>query len=174
MLKLFFTFLFLFFSAGFVQAKVTDACVKKYIQKPSAIGEGRLKVMLWDVYDARLYGSQGRFDKNSPFALRLNYLRDIDGADIVDASVEEMKSLGYKNKVKLQVWRNEMLRVFPDVKKGDSISGLNLGKGKVVFCKNGKKIGDVTDADFAAAFFDIWLSPKTSEPSLRKKLLGMK
>ena len=32
--------------------------------------------------------------------------------------------------------------------------------------------GSGADAAFAAAFFAIWLSPKTSEPKLRQALLG--
>jgi hypothetical protein len=38
---------------------------------------------------------------------------------------------------------------------------------------NDKPIGNIDDAEFARAFFAIWLDPKTSEPSLRKQLLGL-
>jgi hypothetical protein len=42
----------------------------------------------------------------------------------------------------------------------------------VRFFRNGTPIGDIDDREFARAFFAIWLDPRTSEPELRKQLLG--
>ena len=35
-----------------------------------------------------------------------------------------------------------------------------------------KVVGEVADPEFARLFFGIWLSPNTSEPSLRQALLA--
>ena len=40
------------------------------------------------------------------------------------------------------------------------------------FFVNGQLKGDVREPEFARFFFGIWLSPKTSEPTLRDALLG--
>ena len=37
---------------------------------------------------------------------------------------------------------------------------------------NGKPIGDVRDAEFNRLFFGIWLSSKSSEPKMRRELIG--
>lgn len=69
-------------------------------------------------------------------------------------------------------WLERMQQLFPDVEKGDRITGLQLA-GKVArFFVNGALRGEVRDADFTRLFFGIWLSPRSSEPELRKSLLG--
>jgi hypothetical protein len=42
----------------------------------------------------------------------------------------------------------------------------------VRFFVNGRLGGELRDTEFARFFFGIWLSPQTSEPSLRQALLG--
>ena len=65
-----------------------------------------------------------------------------------------------------------MLRVFPDVRKGDRLLGLQRPGEAAVFWLNGRLRGEIRDAEFARRFFGIWLSPQTSEPALRRALLG--
>lgn len=62
--------------------------------------------------------------------------------------------------------------LFPDVKSGDSITGVNQpGKG-ALFLSNGRVLGEISDPEFARLFFGIWLAPQTSEPQLRRNLLA--
>jgi hypothetical protein len=56
------------------------------------LGEGRLSVLFWDIYDARLYVEDGSYDPGKPFALSLNYLRGFSGSDITKRSIEEMRN----------------------------------------------------------------------------------
>lgn len=63
-------------------------------------------------------------------------------------------------------------RITPDVNDGDSITGVNLPRRPVRFYKNGTPIGTIEDPEFARAFFAIWFDPRTSEPVLRRQLLG--
>ena len=65
-----------------------------------------------------------------------------------------------------------MTALFPDVKEGTHITGIYLPNESVRFYLDGQWLGEIRDADFARAFFAIWLDPKTSAPDLRKKLLG--
>ncbi len=61
---------------------------------------------------------------------------------------------------------------FPDIVKGDRITGVFEPGVTAKFFFNGQPRGEIRDADFALRFFGIWLSPKTSEPKLRDALLG--
>ena len=45
------------------------------------------------------------------------------------------------------------------------------GEG-ALFLTNGRQTGWVPDPDFARVFFGIWLAPTTSEPGLRRQLIG--
>ena len=67
-----------------------------------------------------------------------------------------------------------MNKAFPDVKKNDTLVGVSVpGKGARFYSQD-KFIAEIADPEFAKAFFDIWLSPKTSEPKLRARLLNKK
>ena len=65
-----------------------------------------------------------------------------------------------------------MLKVIPDVRKGDRIMALHRPGSGAAFWVNGKASGEIVDAEFARLFFAIWLSPRTSEPQLRQALLA--
>ncbi len=147
--------------------------VKNHIPEAQAVGQGRMSVFLWDVYDAKLYAAGGQWQSDKPFALQLNYLLKLDGEKIADRSVEEIRGQGFNDEIKLATWHAQMRKIFPDVEKGMSLTGVRLQSGAAVFYKNGQRIGLINDPAFSAAFFGIWLSEKTSAPNLRKKLLGI-
>jgi hypothetical protein len=84
-----------------------------------------------------------------------------------------MQKQGFTGTKKLATWREEMKRIFPDVKKGKNITGILSSSGETLFYYEEKLIGTVKDPLFGKQFFAIWLSTKTSEPALRKALLGL-
>ena len=65
-----------------------------------------------------------------------------------------------------------MRQIFPDVKEGDRITGVQRPGEAARFFVNGQPRGEVRDAEFTRLFFGIWLSPRTSQPRLREALLG--
>jgi hypothetical protein len=91
---------------------------------------------------------------------------------IAERSVDEIAKLGYGTPDQRARWGVLMKQIFPDVVDGDRIVGVYLPQSGARFYYNGKAIGEIQDREFAKAFFGIWLDPRTSEPALRKKLLG--
>lgn len=139
------------------------------------IGKTRLTVWGFQVYDARLWAtSTFRADRlaSQPFALELSYLRDFTNIDIAERSLQEMRRSASISEEQAKSWTTEMLRVVPNVKKGDRIMGLHRPGESAAFFVNGKANGEIRDAEFARLFFGIWLSPKTSEPQMRSALLA--
>jgi len=137
-----------------------------------AQGGGELIFFGVSVYDG-YYWSQARgWSQDRPFALDLHYHRALDGAKIAERSVGEITKLGYGNAEQRSRWGEEMKRVFPNVRKGDRLTGVNLPGGVVRYFFNGESIGDIVDPDFARAFFGIWLDPKSSQLDFRQLLLG--
>ena len=100
----------------------------------------------------------------------MTYRRNISGRDIAEASVKEIRNLELVDEARLKNWGEQMGRIFPDVHPGDQITGVHL-PGVARFFLNERSIGDIDDADFAEAFFAIWLDPQTSAPDLRAALL---
>ena len=134
----------------------------------------RLRVWGFEVYDARLWtpvlfrhGSYTQF----PFALELQYLRRLEGAAIASRSIDEMRRLGPFSDAQAQNWLSAMRELFPDVRQGDRITGINLPGVGAEFWVNGQRVGVVKDLAFARLFFGIWLDERSSEPKMRAQLL---
>jgi hypothetical protein len=139
------------------------------------IGKGRLTFWGFQVYDARLWVQPGFKADNhgaQPFALELAYLRSFDNLDVAVRSITEMRRTAAISDTQAKVWIDEMVRVLPDVKAGDRITGIHRPGMGAQFLFNGKSAGDIRDAEFSRLFFGIWLSPNTSEPKLRSALLA--
>jgi len=148
--------------------------VDDFVQNVQKSDTARLKYMIWNVYDATLFTPNGDYKSDSPFALELKYLVDLKGDKIAERSIVEMRKQGFLNEEKLNQWEEKMKEIFPNVEKGSSITGIRDSKGNAIFYKNEKLIGKFEDTEFTKNFFDIWLSPKTSEPEMREQLLGLK
>jgi hypothetical protein len=143
-----------------------------YVKNLKPVGSGRLSFLTMDVYDAALFAPQGQWKPGEPLALRLTYLRALKGNKIADRSIEEMRGIGVTDEVRLAAWHTQMREIFPDVDDGITLTGVLNSQGETIFLKNDEEIGRIKDPGFGQAFFDIWLSEKTNEPRLRKKLLG--
>jgi hypothetical protein len=138
-------------------------------------GEGRLRVFGLHIYDATLWSPvhvATRGAQNTALAIELRYARSLRGALIAERSLDEMKRVGNVSSADGERWLEAMKQVFPDVKAGDRITGVHQPGSGAAFFVNGRASGEVRDATFAQLFFDVWLSPRTSQPALRAALLG--
>ena len=149
-----------------------NSIIQEEIPNAKMVASGRLTVFLFDVYDASFYTENGKRQVKPPFALKLAYLRDIKGEKIADQSAEEMRNQDRVDEVTLADWHSQMRNIFPNVKKGDNITGIYKQQNECNFYKNDVYIGHVTDKAFCEVFFDIWFGEKTSAPALRNSLIG--
>ncbi|MDX1950095.1 MAG: chalcone isomerase family protein [Rickettsiales bacterium] len=148
--------------------------LKNYISNPVKVGEGSFSFFFWDIYDAKLYADNGNFSQEKPFALKLRYQMSFKGEDIVKSTIDELKKHGVTDELLLSKWQKDLLKIFPDVNENQILTGVYTDKKTAVFLNNGKIIGEMKDEYFAKKFFEIWLSEKTTAPSLRKSLLARK
>jgi hypothetical protein len=137
-------------------------------------GGGELTFFGISVYDGYYWSPARGWTQDGPFALDLHYHRALDGAKIAERSVSEIAKLGYGTLEQRARWGEQMRSMFPDVRRGDRLTGVNLPGGIVRYFHNGKSIGEIADPGFARAFFGIWLDPKTSDVDFRQLLLGEK
>lgn len=149
--------------------------IAQALDQARKLGQARLVVLGFNIYDAKLWVKEGFSAPNYPnssFALELRYLRNFSGISIADRSLKEMRNIGSVSDSKAQDWLDLMRKIFPDIKKGDQLIGIHRADGSASFLLNGKQIGEVRDTEFNRLFFGIWLSSKTSEPKMRRELIG--
>ncbi|TMP46158.1 MULTISPECIES: chalcone isomerase family protein [unclassified Pseudoalteromonas] len=137
------------------------------------VGQAKMEYLFWDVYNAKLETPSGSYQFGQhPSKLTLTYLRDFDAKDIVKATNEQWQHLKLNDMV--GAYDKQLLALWPDIKKNDSLSFLTNEQGVGTFYFNDKELGQIDDNKFADNFLAIWLSADTSEPSLRKQLIGGK
>ena len=146
-------------------------------QLPSAAftGQGSLRFLGLPVYDAVLFApaeTRPEAILRQPLALTLTYKMGFSGQSIAQKSIEEMQRLRRGNSSQHEAWLTRMQTVFPDVSRGDQLTGIHLPGQGARFFFNGRFVGQIDDPIFSEAFFSIWLDPETREPSLRQALLS--
>lgn len=161
----------------FQLAHALPPTVSKDIPEASSLtirGEAVMRFFGLKVYDIRLWTNAKAPSETDLFALELVYDLGLKGTEIAKRSIDEKRKQGYNDEAKLAKWLTAMNNVFPDVKQNDSLIGVSVpGKGARFYSQD-KFIAEIADPEFTKAFFDIWLSPKTSEPKLRARLLNEK
>ncbi len=138
------------------------------------LGSGRMRWFGLHLYDAALWVTGREHQWDQPFALDIRYARDFSGVRIAEVSADEIRRLGAGDLRRIELWQEQMARIFPDVRKGDHLTGLFRPGIGAEFFHQGRSVGTVRDLEFARAFFSIWLDPRTREPRLRASLLGQR
>ena len=138
-------------------------------------GEGVMRWLGLKIYSAQLWtGAAGvRTDQptSQPLALDLRYATGLKGEAIAERSLQEIEKLGFGDAPSRSRWLSELKRLMPNIAADDRLTGILEPKRGVAFFHNDKPIGRIDDADFASAFFLIWLDERTTAPSLRASLL---
>lgn len=142
---------------------------------PRLVGQHLFKFFGLEIYHISLWSSPEwnpeKWNQHS-FALSLVYSRNLSGEEIVKRSIVEIKKQMVLSDDIAQQWTNQLRALIPTVKPGDRLTGVYQPSGGLVFWLDGKKLGEVKDTALSEAFMGIWLSTKTSEPKMRKKLIG--
>jgi hypothetical protein len=156
---------------AFGDVRAVPACADGLVPEARLAGKGEFKWFGLSIYEAQLWVGKDGYQADAPFALELLYARKLHGRKIAAASAEQMEKTGAGTAAKRQLWLRTMLGLFPDVEEGSRLCGVARADGVSRFYLNGKPIGTVADPEFTRAFFGIWLSPATTAPGLREKLL---
>ncbi|ASJ73782.1 chalcone isomerase family protein [Granulosicoccus antarcticus] len=141
-------------------------------QSWNAVGSSDMSWMVFKLYNITLLTDNGSYSpKVLPQALEISYYRNIDKEDLVKATDGQWENLGI-SKAQRNEWLPELLSLWPDIKKKDTLRFEVDTSGSNMFLYNGEPIGGIQSPGFSQAFLDIWLSTKTSRPALRKRLIN--
>jgi len=151
--------------------------VRRWSSEARLQGEIRFRYWGFHVYDAQLW-VRPDFDPQRPLehplALTLVYARELKARDIAERSVEEIERQSPVTPEQARAWLAHMERAFVDIRPGDRLTGVfRPQEGAASFFFNGRPTAEVRDAVFVPLFFGIWLSPRTSEPGMRRALLKL-
>jgi len=105
--------------------------------------------------------------------LSIRYARAISSERLVSVSLDEMRRLGFNDEAQLARWGEALAAALPSVEAGDTLAALHRPGEGAQFWHQDRPTGEIRDPELARAFFAIWLDPRTREPQLRARLLGL-
>lgn len=147
-------------------------------------GEGDFRWFGLRIYRAQLWvaapwpepqrGSEPAPWLAQPFVLQIQYYRAISREQFVDATLEEIERIhgGRYQPEQLARWRAALMAMWQDVQAEDVLSALHQPGTGCRFYARTQVLGELADADFAEAFFSIWLHPNSRDRGLRRQLIG--
>ena len=106
--------------------------------------------------------------------LEFVYKRDLTKDEVIEASLKEMRRQKNITDSQIERWQQYLQQGIKSVQPATKAALFWTDKGTITYYYEGKTSVTITDAAFAQAFINIWLGADTSEPALRKALLGLK
>ena len=145
---------------------------QKNIQSFALIGEGTLKVFVWDLYDLKLFSEMNSFSWQNKFILEFDYKRELEKDKVIEASLKEMRRQKGVSEKQINDWKIYLKKAINSVREGTKAAVEWAPDGQITFHYEGKAPVTIYDELFAKSFISIWLGQETSEPELRSALLG--
>ncbi|MGX5914058.1 chalcone isomerase family protein [Aliidiomarina sp. Khilg15.8] len=147
-------------------------CAAQVTDSLETVGETRLRVMFFKVYDATLMTDSGRYPDADVIALQLSYLRDVGSEKLVETTKEQWEKLDYRIGDDEQQWLEELQGMWPDVSDGDCLLAFHKAGEGVQFYSADAELGQIRSDEFADKFFAIWLDENSSYRKNRNELIG--
>ena len=145
---------------------------QKNSQSFALIGEGTLKVFVWDLYHLKLFSEIDSFSWQNKFILEFDYKRELKKDKVIEASLKEMRRQKGVAEKQINAWKTHLEQGINSVREGTKAAVEWAPGGQITFYYEGKAPVIINDKLFAKSFFNIWLGQETSEPELRSALLG--
>ena len=138
---------------------------------------GLLRWLVFDGYAAALYLPRGAAPDTAlddvPKRLELHYFRSVPAEAFGDAAQQILeRNVAPARLVALQERVDRIAALYVDVEPGDRYA-LSYAPGRgTVLEHNGNPVGSIAGADFATAYFAIWLGAEPIDERLRDQLLS--
>ena len=121
------------------------------------------------VYKAEVWTPKAeKPDFDNRIILHIKYNRNFKAKDLLETTLEEWERLKISNDRQRLIWINKLKKIWPDVKKGDSLTTF-LDKDKTLFYQGNRLLGQVNEKEFGPAFLKIWLHKNSKTKSLLVK-----
>lgn len=135
-------------------------------------GEARMSVLFRPIYDIRLFVPDGNrgfsFPAQQTYTLELQYRLDIPAQTLLKETLKQWQAQGVDARPD---WIRSLEDAFPTVQSGDRLALVVTPEGAVLL-HNDAPGARLRDTELVEAFAGIWLADNTTQPGLRRKLLG--
>ncbi len=145
-------------------------------EKLKFLGEGTFRYLGMKLYSARFYLDAQAAIPNQVLSdtskkLVIHYLRDIPKDALIRAAEKNLRNNPRVNFMNLKARMDQLHQHYTNLKKGD-VYELSYSDGETKLFYNGFLKTQIEGADFAQAYFGIWVSDHSISKKLTNDLLG--
>lgn len=135
-------------------------------------GQGVLKRIGIEIFQASLWTDEETWSMDNTFALSIRYAHGFASHDLIEKTLTDMHRLEKLDRDARDAYAAAFDLLFRNVRRDDVITALYVPDEGTSFFHNATPTG-IADISLSRRFFDIWFSPRTSEPALRADLLAV-
>lgn len=148
-------------------------------------GAGLRQIVFFKVYGAALYvekhaaSTADVFSADTPRAVRLGLLRNVKGADFIEAlesGLDANLTPEGKNAITNELDQlKDLMRAIGDVKEGDMVDFEYTTENGTTLCLNGKPVGpSIAGKALYDAVLAIWLGERPIDNRLKEAMMGVR
>lgn len=131
-------------------------------------GAATFRLLGLPVYQARLFTRGGApLDWAQDFGIELTYQRRLSQADLVGATLREMRRLCHAAPA-----RARFQACFQDVSPGDRYLAVSQGPDRIMFLRNGRTACTLSQPGIKRGFMSIFVGANTRSARFSRALLG--
>ncbi|MBC7769761.1 MAG: hypothetical protein H7124_13350 [Phycisphaerales bacterium] len=149
--------------AAVTPAAASPTEVARAIPGAQQVGEARYQLLTVTLFEAELWTGTGDFSWNTPFALALTYERSARASTLINRSISEMSQRGAGTARSLAPLRAQLAACFPNIARGDRVTGVSTGPNTARFYYNGAQRCEIEWPGFRRSFFGIWLDGRDGQ-----------
>lgn len=160
------------FLATTAQAENVPQEIASALQSAAQRGSAQVRWLGIPIYSARLFTQDARrFDWASPFALELTYNRGFDQDRLVYATGKELTRMEGKQADHSAIL-TKLQTCYRDVSNNDRFVAFGKARDEVLFSLNGNRTCLLKHPDIRKRLLSIWVSEKSRDPKLSRRLTG--
>ncbi len=144
-------------------------------QNNQSVGKVEFRKWFFHVYNAELFTKTGNFSWEKPFVLKIHYLIGFKSKTVANSTISEITKQ-HPKEIKSHKQEHQQIidSVIPHIAKNSDLYGYMDSDGYAYIFTKEKLVGKISDKHLSKYFFEIWLSDKTSDHKMSKKLRGLK
>ena len=146
-------------------------CITDIITTKQPAARAKLTKLLFKIYDIELWHDHKEWEPQQAYALHIIYYQNVSKQEFVDYTIKELKLNPDVTPEMITQFERKLSFIYPDVKKMDSLTAVNVPGEGVLLCHNENKLGWMREEALVLPFFNIWLGRHSSEPVIRNTLL---
>lgn len=146
--------------------------VKSLLGQPQALGSGVFRYLGIKIYDAHVFAPEGQgFDRDQPYALKIDYQRKIRRKILLRASLEELTRIEGEQADHADIL-SKLTSCYRDIQPGDRIVAAPRDADALRFWVNGTQTCTLQHDNIRDRYMAMWIGDKARNQAFARDVMA--